>query len=102
MRKLRRYLVFPVLLALALTAACGREHHGDVVRIGVNDLAQPHWDVFKKKAAEAGITVEFTNFTDYNQPNPALSQGRIDLNKFQHLRYLANYNATDRETKFRK
>lgn len=98
MRKLRRFLVIPVLLALALPTACGREHPGDVVRIGVNDLAQPHWDVFKSKAAAAGITVQFTNFTDYNQPNPALSQGQIDLNKFQHVRYLANYNARNNDT----
>ncbi|WP_405498227.1 MetQ/NlpA family ABC transporter substrate-binding protein [Nocardia sp. NBC_00511] len=98
MRKLRRFLAIPVLLALALPAACGREHPGDVVRIGVNDLAQPHWDVFKTKAAAAGITVKFTNFTDYNQPNPALSQGQIDLNKFQHVRYLANYNARNNDT----
>ncbi|MFJ4657912.1 MetQ/NlpA family ABC transporter substrate-binding protein [Nocardia sp. NPDC088792] len=98
MRKLRRYLVFPLLLSLALTAACGGEHHDNVVRIGVNDLAQPHWDVFKKKAADAGITVSFTNFTDYNQPNPALSQGQIDLNKFQHVRYLANYDARNNDT----
>ncbi|MGW4124391.1 MetQ/NlpA family ABC transporter substrate-binding protein [Nocardia sp. NPDC004711] len=98
MRKFRRFLVIPVLFTLALTAACGTEHHGDVVRIGVNDLSQPHWDVFKKKASDAGITVEFTNFTDYNQPNPALSQSRIDLNKFQHIRYLANYNARNNDT----
>ncbi|WP_040815935.1 MetQ/NlpA family ABC transporter substrate-binding protein, partial [Nocardia concava] len=42
--------------------------------------------------------VEFTNFTDYNQPNPALSQGRVDINKFQHIRYLANYNARNNDT----
>lgn len=98
MRKLRRLLVIPLLLSLALSAACGREHDESVVRIGVNDLAQPHWDVFKKKASAAGITVEFVNFSDYNQPNPALSQGRVDLNKFQHIRYLANYNARNNDT----
>ncbi|GAB4587584.1 MetQ/NlpA family ABC transporter substrate-binding protein [Nocardia sp. IFM 10818] len=98
MRKLRRYLAIPLLFALAMTAACGKEHRADVVRIGVNDLALPHWEVFKKKAAEAGITVEFVNFSDYNQPNPALKQGQIDLNKFQHVRYLANYNARNNDT----
>ncbi|MEV6773292.1 MetQ/NlpA family ABC transporter substrate-binding protein [Nocardia sp. NPDC051030] len=97
MRKLRRFLVIPLLIALASTAACGKEHQADVVRIGVNDLPLPHWDVYKRKAAEAGITIEFTNFSDYNQPNPALSQGRIDLNKFQHVRYLANYNASNHD-----
>ncbi|WP_084478899.1 MetQ/NlpA family ABC transporter substrate-binding protein [Nocardia jejuensis] len=98
MGKLRRLLAIPLLIALAATAACGGEHRDDVVRIGVNDLALPHWDVYKRKAAEAGITVEFVNFSDYNQPNPALSQGRIDLNKFQHIRYLANYNARNNDT----
>ncbi|MFD0000269.1 MetQ/NlpA family ABC transporter substrate-binding protein [Nocardia sp. NPDC127526] len=98
MRKLRRYLAIPLLFALAMTAACGKEHRADVVRIGVNDLALPHWEVFKKKASEAGITVEFVNFSDYNQPNPALKQGQVDLNKFQHVRYLANYNARNNDT----
>ncbi|MBF6176653.1 MetQ/NlpA family ABC transporter substrate-binding protein [Nocardia blacklockiae] len=94
MRVLRR---FPAIAALFLLAAvltaCGGQHRPDVVRIGVNDLALPHWDVLREKAAAQGITVEYVNFTDYNQPNPALAQGRIDLNKFQHIRYLANYNA---------
>src|SRR5262245_54607625 len=93
MGKLGLILVIPLLLALAVTAGCGREHRSDVVRIGVNDLALPHWEVFQKKAAEAGITIEYVSFSDYNQPNPALAQGQIDLNKFQHVRYLANYNA---------
>ncbi len=92
-------LAIPLLLALtAGGVACGKEHSGDTVRIGVNDLALPHWEVFKKKAAEQGITVAFTNFSDYNQPNPALSQGQIDLNKFQHVRYLANYNVRNNDT----
>lgn len=98
MGKLRRLLVIPLLFALAFTAACGKDHDSSVVRIGVNDLALPHWDVFKRKAAEAGITVEFVSFSDYNQPNPALSQGQVDLNKFQHVRYLANYNARNNDT----
>ncbi|NUP26323.1 MAG: methionine ABC transporter substrate-binding protein [Nocardia sp.] len=98
MRGLRRFAVVPVLLALAaLLPACGVDRDPDVVRIGVNDLALPHWEVYRQKAAERGITVEFVNFSDYNQPNPALSQGRIDLNKFQHLRYLANYNVADND-----
>ncbi|MFE6864462.1 MetQ/NlpA family ABC transporter substrate-binding protein [Nocardia sp. NPDC057668] len=95
---MRRLLVIPLLFALTLTAACGRDHPSDVVRIGVNDLALPHWEVFKSKAADAGITVEYVSFSDYNQPNPALSQRQVDLNKFQHVRYLANYNARNNDT----
>jgi D-methionine transport system substrate-binding protein len=99
MRVLRRVAVIPILFALAAGAvACGDERSPDVVRVGVNDIALPHWDVYRKKAAEQGIAVEFVNFTDYNQPNPALSQKRIDLNKFQHVRYLANYNVRNNDT----
>ncbi|MEV6276595.1 MetQ/NlpA family ABC transporter substrate-binding protein [Nocardia sp. NPDC051832] len=98
MRNLRRVLLIPLLLALLTTVACGREHNADVVRVGVNDLALPHWEVFKRKAADQGITIEFVNFTDYNQPNPALAQQRIDINKFQHVRYLANYNVRNNDT----
>ncbi|MEU8899658.1 MetQ/NlpA family ABC transporter substrate-binding protein [Nocardia sp. NPDC048505] len=91
-------LLIPLLFALLAAVSCGREHNADVVRIGVNDIQLPHWEVFKQKAAEQGIAVEFVNFTDYNQPNPALAQRRIDLNKFQHVRYLANYNVRNNDT----
>ncbi|WP_345495669.1 MetQ/NlpA family ABC transporter substrate-binding protein [Nocardia callitridis] len=98
MRLLHRIVLLVLLSVLTIASvSCGREH-GEVVRIGVNDLALPHWAVYKKKAAEQGITVEFVNFTDYNQPNPALAQGQIDLNKFQHVRYLANYNVANNDT----
>ncbi|ASF06563.1 putative ABC transporter substrate-binding protein [Nocardia brasiliensis NBRC 14402] len=99
MRLMHRLLVIPILSALAVTTmSCGAKHDDGVIRIGVNDLAEPHWDVYQKKAADQGIRVEFINFTDYNQPNPALAQRRIDLNKFQHVRYLANYNARNNDT----
>ena len=32
------------------------------------------------------------NFSDYSQPNIALSQGQIDANLFQHLQFLGEYN----------
>ncbi len=99
MRILRRLLAIPVLVTLAVgVPACAQDHPAGVVRIGVNDIAQPHWEVFQRKAAEQGITVEYVNFTDYNQPNPALAQKQVDLNKFQHVRYLANYNVANHDT----
>ncbi|MFG1795126.1 MetQ/NlpA family ABC transporter substrate-binding protein [Nocardia sp. NPDC049149] len=99
MRSIPRLLLIPILFALAIAStSCGAQHDGNAIRIGVNDLSLPHWAVYKKKAAEQGITVEFVNFTDYNQPNPALAQKQVDLNKFQHVRYLANYNARNNDT----
>lgn len=65
------------------------------VKIGVVGASDPYWQTFIDAAAEEGITVELTDFTDYNQPNPALSEGELDLNQFQHIQYLADYNVSN-------
>ncbi|GAA5128012.1 MetQ/NlpA family ABC transporter substrate-binding protein [Pseudonocardia adelaidensis] len=90
-------LLLPLAVLAAACAAPGSapssdDGSGQVVSIGVTDASENYWNVYKQKAAAQGITVNFVNFTDYNQPNPALSQGQLQLNEFQHLQYLANYN----------
>ena len=75
----------------ATTAAGGGEVR--TVRIGVTDQAEPYWKTYVAKAkSELGVEVELVNFSDYSLPNPALKQGEVDLNQFQHVQYLANYN----------
>lgn len=64
------------------------------VKLGVNDIAEAHWEVLVELAAEENIEVELVSFTDYTTPNPALAAGDIDINKFQHVRYLAQHVAT--------
>jgi len=65
---------------------------GKAVRIGVVGASDPQWPLFVDAAKEQGIDVEIVDFTEYPQLNPALSEGEIDLNQFQHLVYLAQYN----------
>ena len=65
------------------------------VRIGVVGSSDPYWETFTAAAADEGIEVELVDFTDYNQPNPALSEGELDLNQFQHIVYLADYNVAN-------
>ncbi len=72
--------------------ADGLGSESDPVRIGVVGASDPYWDVYVQAAKDAGISVELVDFTDYAQPNPALSQGDLDLNQFQHIIYLAQYN----------
>ena len=72
----------------------GRGTASDPVRIGVVGADDPHWTIYKQAAADAGIAIELVDFTDYTQPNPALSAGDLDLNQFQHVIYLAEYNET--------
>ena len=62
------------------------------VKIGVTDADQDYWPVLKKLARQHGINIETVNFSDYTQANPAVAQGQLDLNLFQHLVFLAGYN----------
>ena len=68
------------------------------VRIGTTEAGSDYWQTFTRVAADEGITIETINFSDYNQPNPALSQGQTDLNLFQHVLFLANYNVSSDDT----
>ncbi|TPW72998.1 MetQ/NlpA family ABC transporter substrate-binding protein [Schumannella sp. 10F1B-5-1] len=72
------------------------EYAGKTVTIGVADASQAYWKTYIALAKkELGVTVKLVNFSDYSQPNPALSQKQVDLNQFQHILYLANYNVTN-------
>ncbi|HWR86029.1 MAG TPA: MetQ/NlpA family ABC transporter substrate-binding protein [Rhodoglobus sp.] len=66
--------------------------------ITVGALATPAGDILNfiqdELAADAGLTVEFVEFTDYNTPNTALSDGSIDANLFQNTTFLENYNSS--------
>ena len=38
------------------------------------------WDKIQELVKKDGITLEFTEFTDYSQPNKATADGEVDLN----------------------
>ena len=78
--------------ASAETGGAGDAGTGEVVRIGVVGAGDPYWETYKEAAAAEGIEVELVDFSEYTQPNPALSAGELDLNQFQHVIYLATYN----------
>lgn len=64
------------------------------IKLGVVGSSDPQWPKLEEKAKEAGIELKIINFTDYPSINPATSQGELDLNQFQHIKYLAAYNAS--------
>ncbi|UBQ01680.1 MetQ/NlpA family ABC transporter substrate-binding protein [Curtobacterium sp. TXMA1] len=71
---------------------------GKTVTIGVSDKSLGYWNTYTKLAKERlGVTVELTNFSDYSLPNPALKDGQLDINQFQHIQYLADYNVTSND-----
>lgn len=95
--KFPRVLAIPAITiaaALALTGCGGGDADSDVVRIGTTESDRA-WDVFEQKAQDAGITLQITNYSDYSQPNIALAQGQIDVNLFQHLQFLGEYNVAN-------
>ena len=72
--------------------AAGNNGHNVTVKIGTTEADQEAWRVFKDLAADNGIDLDIVQFSDYSPVNEALAQGELDVNKFQHIKYLAAYN----------
>ena len=67
---------------------------GTTVRVGASPA--PHAEILqvaKEILAQAHITLDIVEFTDYIQPNTATESGDIDANYFQHQDYLNTFNA---------
>ena len=104
--RIKRTLATVAAAALATTGlvACSNESEdaantadnaaGDnvTVKIGTTEADQEAWRVFKDLASDNGITLDIVSFSDYSPVNEALAQGELDVNKFQHIKYLAEYN----------
>ncbi|HXH35764.1 MAG TPA: MetQ/NlpA family ABC transporter substrate-binding protein [Plantibacter sp.] len=97
-----------IIPAIALLAGCaggaGADSAADdkgteanPVKIGVVGASDPYWETYKEAAEKEGIFVDIVDFGEYTQPNPALTEGEIDLNQFQHIVYLAQYNEASGE-----
>ena len=103
-RKNRLPLIIGGVLALALVAGLiyalvGKDDDKGTttVTIGVIGGSEPSWEPFKQAAADEGIEVELVPFTEYTQPNPALTNADVDLNQFQHIVYLADYTVSTKQ-----
>lgn len=79
-------------LAAGVTACASDDNDDSVITIGSTEADKSQWKVFKEKASDAGLNVEVTPFSDYNTPNRALNEGDLDVNQFQHIQFLAQYN----------
>lgn len=105
--QIRRVLTATAATVIAATGlvACGSDSSSDsasdansevtaddTITIGTTDAQLEEWAVFEKLAEEAGYKIELKSFSDYNIPNQALEEGELDTNKFQHLKFLAEFN----------
>ena len=87
--------------AFALTACNSQADDGkgggNTVRVGVVNENEVHRKLVEVAKQKHGIEVKLVAFTDYTQPNPALTNNDVDLNWFQHIAYLADYNEASGE-----
>jgi D-methionine transport system substrate-binding protein len=95
-------LIGCLLVMLGVIAGCGdntSEKGSDApeaAKLVVGAIGEPHTSMLKMikpDLAEQGIELEIMDFTEYPQLNPALHDGQIDANFFQHIPYLEDYIA---------
>lgn len=72
----------------------------DTIKIGVVGEKNEVWEeVIKRYEEGTGKKAELVKFSDYNQPNEALASGDIDVNSYQHYKFLEEYNDAQGEEK---
>jgi D-methionine transport system substrate-binding protein len=81
------------LFVLALTACSSKESKEKEITIGAT--SGPYADMVNKaikpSLEKKGYHVKVVEFSDYIQPNLALSKGDLDANLFQHKIYMENF-----------
>lgn len=87
-----------ILLGSALTGcgSTGANGPGAAKRLTVAASPTPHAKILSEFAApklkDQGIELTVKEYTDYIIPNQVTSSGEVDVNYFQHINYLDNYN----------
>ena len=101
MKKLFKAIASVSLIASLLTGtihAQDKSFDGESVKVGVaSEYEEDVWKVVQDKAKSEGIDLEIVLFNDYVQPNISLADGSIDLNAFQHMAYLNDWNESNKE-----
>lgn len=85
-------LVAAAAISVSTLAACSHDDQNLKLRVGTTEASSKAWEVIEQQADAAGLDLEVVDFSDYSTPNKALSEGTIDANAFQHLKFLAQYN----------
>lgn len=93
-------------LSVGVLVACGSsssssssDSSATTVRVGVmslSDSEQARWDKVQE-ILDDEVKLEFTQFTDYSQPNKAVAENEVDINAFQHYNFLNNWNQENGE-----
>jgi len=101
--------VLGVLAAGALTlsmAACSGatesasgssadDSENSTIVLGADDGTEAHWTILKDKLADEGIDLEVRTINDGVQLNQGVQDGELDVNLFQHLIFLSQFNVNN-------
>ncbi len=88
---LSRRSIFAASLAALFALPVAGQAQDKPIKVGVTP--GPHAQILEKVkevAARDGLQIQIVEFSDYVQPNAALSVGDLDANSFQHQPYLDN------------
>ncbi|MDU5960449.1 MAG: MetQ/NlpA family ABC transporter substrate-binding protein [Finegoldia magna] len=99
----KKILLAVLALALVLTSCAKKESkkedgqttNTDNKKVVIGVSPAPHKEIAEKAKeilAKDGIELEIKEFDDYVTPNTSLEEKDIDLNFFQHIPYLENFN----------
>ncbi len=92
-------------MSVGVLAACGSSTSNEAagsattVRVGVMSLSESEearWNKIQEILGDE-VKLEFTQFTDYSQPNKAVAENEVDINAFQHYNFLNNWNQENGE-----
>lgn len=101
MKKSVKYLIGIVVVLVVVVAGYFSFGHKSATKektITVGTVAPTQkdekiWKVVKKEAKDKyGLTIKMKEFSDWNQPNKAVANGELDVNSFQTLDFLNQYN----------
>ncbi len=92
------------VFAIGTLAACGAKKDGaskDGVKtyvVGVaSDQQKEIWEKVSDSLKADKIKIDVKLFSGYTEENPALADGSLDLNSFQHVAFLNNYNKENKK-----
>ena len=99
----KKILLAVLALALVLTSCAKKESkkedgqttNTDNKKVVIGVSPAPHKEIAEKAKeilSKDGIELEIKEFDDYVTPNTSLEEKDIDLNFFQHIPYLENFN----------
>lgn len=88
-----------LIACLVILAGC-KSHHAEVLRVGITPgPAEEILHAVEPGLAQQGIELKLVHFSDYIQPDMALASHDLDVNLYQNVPFLTQFNR-DHQTHF--